>query len=335
LVHSGGTKVDGPARVRPCAIRERRSGVGRRTLHGRASPRPQRLELSPDSWVAHYDFGLFFKTRGRFEEGRRLNQRASDLGGSENNAVRWNLGICATGARDAQTALRVWKSLGNEIELGRFGLPEGSYGDVKVRLAERPLAERDPSREPDAPGEEETVWVERLSPCHGIIRSALYAELGVDFGDVVLFDGAPITYHEYEGERVPVFPHLATLVQSGYRIVHFGGTQAHAHQIAELSSQLPADAVLYVHTEQFRVLCASCWENLRDEHTRHRETEHTVVTGKLCAPADIPAAELLKLVDAAVASATGVQLLLPDLVRECGDLARADVEARRLAMIVD
>jgi len=293
------------------------------------------IELSPDSWTAHYDAGLFYKTRGRFEEGCRHNQRAYELGGSESDAVRWNLGICATGARDAGTALSVWKSLGNHIELGRFGLPDGEYGDVKVRLAERPLAERDPAKAPDEPGEEETVWVERLSPCHGIIRSALYAELGVDFGDVVLFDGAPITYHEYDGERVPVFPHLVTLARNGYRIVQFGGTQAHAHQIAELSKQLPADAVLYVHTEQFRVLCANCWENYRDEHARHREVEHAVVTGKLCAPADIPAAELLKMLDSAVASAAGVQLLLPDLVRECGYLARADVEARRLAMIVD
>lgn len=293
------------------------------------------LELSPNSWSAHYNFGLFFKTRGRFEEGARANQRAFELGGSEQQAVLWNLGICATGAGDAETALRIWKSIGNHIELGRFGLPEGSYPDVKVRLAERPLAERNSPSEPDDPGAEETIWVERLSPCHGIVRSALYDELGVDFGDVVLFDGAPITYHEYDGERVPVFPHLTTLLHSGYRIVDFGGTQARAHQIAELSSDLPGDSVLYVHTEQYQVLCKNCWENLSDEHAEHREIEHTVVTGKLCAPADIPPEELLAALDEAVASAAGVQLLIPDLVRECGDSARADVEGRRLAMIVD
>lgn len=96
-------------------------------------------------------------------------------------------------------------------------MPEGGYHDVKVRLAQRPLAERNSSSEPDDPGLEETVWVERLSPCHGIVRSGLYEDLGVDYGDVVLFDGAPITHHEYEGERVAVFPHLVTLKRPGYR----------------------------------------------------------------------------------------------------------------------
>jgi len=286
------------------------------------------------TWEDLYGLGLFYKTRGRFEEGRDANQRAFDTGGAEDESVQWNLGICATGAGDAETALKRWKSMGNKLELGRFGLPEGGYHDVKVRLAQRPLAERNPTPGFDEPGLEETVWVERLSPCHGVVRSALYQELGVDYGDVVLFDGAPITFHEYDGERVAVFPHLATLKRPGYRIWRFGGTQRHAQQIGNLSKQLLDDAVLYVHTEQFQVLCHTCWEAGQTKHDGHQDAEHHVVTGKLCAPPDAMPRTLLDQLDRLVAAEAGaVQLLVPDLARDVGDEARAEVEMRRLAMI--
>ncbi|MFX7640566.1 hypothetical protein ABTJ59_19895, partial [Acinetobacter baumannii] len=85
-------------------------------------------------------------------------------------------------------------------------MPEGGYPACKVKLAERPLAER--AADSDDPGQEETVWIERLSPCHGIIRSVLYGKLGVDYGDVILTDGAPITHHTYGEQQIPVFPHL-------------------------------------------------------------------------------------------------------------------------------
>ena len=215
------------------------------------------VALRPEIWQTQYGIGLFFKTRGRFAEGLAANQRAAELDGDENESVRWNLGICATGAGDALAALKVWKALGQQIEIGRFGLPDGGYPSVKVRLAERPLAERDLARMPDDPGLEETVWVERLSPCHGIVRSALYRELGVDYGDVVLFDGAPITHHKYGDQQVPVFPHLSTLVRSGYRLLAFAGTQSRKGEIAELSDALPDDAVVYVHSEQFTIMCSS------------------------------------------------------------------------------
>lgn len=291
------------------------------------------VELGGGSWQDLYGLGLLYKTRGRFMEGRDANQRASDSGGAEDESVQWNLGICATGAGDAETALKIWKSLGNKIELGRFGLPEGSYHDVKVRLAQRPLAERNPTSQPDDPGLEETVWVERLSPCHGVVRSALFQDLGVDFGDVVLFDGAPITYHEYGDERVAVFPHLTTLVRPGYRIWRFGGRQSRAEQIGDLSKQLPDDATLYVHTEQFQVICHSCWEAGWVNNDRHREVEHLVVTGKLCAPPNATPSALLDQLDKLVAQAGDVHLLVPELAREVGDEARAEVESRRLAMI--
>jgi hypothetical protein len=161
------------------------------------------LELEPDKSHRHYNYGLFLKTRGRFREGMLANQRAVTLSTEPSEAYEWNLGICATGAKDGAVALEVWKRMEQKIEMGRFGLPEGRYPQCKVRLAERPLAERTAER--DDPGLEETIWIERLSPCHGVIRSVLYQDLGIDYGDVVLIDGAPITHHKHtlDTHRIP------------------------------------------------------------------------------------------------------------------------------------
>jgi len=290
------------------------------------------VALEPGRWEDHYDLGLFYKMRGRFAEGLVANRCAAALGGDQDDAVAWNTGICATGAREAMIAQQVWTRLGLEVELGRFGLPEGRFAQVKVRLAERPLAERTADAEADDPGLEESVWVERLSPCHGVIRSALMQELGVDYGDVVLFDGAPIAHHKHGDVEVPVFPHLATLVHAGYHVFPFTGTQARKGQIADLSERLANDAVLYVHTEQMITLCKDCWQNPELDHA-HGTAEHVVVSGKLCAPPSIGPRELLASLDAAVEAEGGVSVLVPELCRAAGESERSDVEARRMVML--
>lgn len=292
-----------------------------------------RIALDPERWESHYGIGLFYKTRGRFAEGQAANQRAFDLGGSNRENVLWNLGICATGARDGTTALRIWKSIGQTIEMGRFGLPEGGYPSAKVRLAERPIATRDPSRQPDDPGREESIWVERLSPCHGIVRSALYYdEIGVDYGDVVMFDGAPITFHTYGETKTAVYPHLFTLERPGYQIFRFAGTQQREKEICDLSEDLPDDSVLYVHDEQFSAVCAACWADETVDHADHRTEQH-IVTGKLCAPPSIAPHALLGALDHLLERSPEVRLFVPDLADLAGDPARASVERRRMAMI--
>jgi hypothetical protein len=222
-----------------------------------------------------------------------------------------------------------------KVDLGRFGLPEGRYPSCKVRVAQRPLAERDLGQEPDDPGSEETIWIERLSPCHGVIRSALFSDaMRIDYGDVILFDGAPITHHKYEGEDIPVFPHLATLRRSGHRIFPFHGTQPHQGLIAAMSEGLPADAVLYVHTEQFTSLCRACWENPGLDHTHGSPRgDHRVVTGKLCSPPEVSPSELLRSLDDLLVAKPDVRILVPALARAAGEHGRAEAEERRVAMI--
>ncbi|WP_196140632.1 prenyltransferase [Aliikangiella sp. G2MR2-5] len=289
-------------------------------------------ELDPDYAPYHYCYGLFCKTRGMFKEGMSANQKAASLVEENIDSYQWNLGICATGAGEAEVALKVWKDMGNKIEIGRFNLPDGGYPDCKVRLAERPLAERDSGN--DSPGLEETIWIERLSPCHGIIRSVLYQDLGIDYGDVVLMDGAPITYHTYGEQQIPVFPHLATLVKSDYNFFDFAATQEHEGQVRDISTSLSKDAVVYSHTENYQVLCATCWRDPNKDHTDHQKEEKHVVTGRIAAPADIQPSELLDQIDKAISELENCKIYSPQLCELAGQIERAEVEKRRYDMLV-
>jgi Flp pilus assembly protein TadD len=288
-------------------------------------------EINPGKGEYHYNLGLFYKTRGRFEEGVTANRIAASLADKIDESCEWNLGICATGAGNAAVALDVWKRMGQEIEIGRFGLPEGGYRPCKVRLAQRPLAER--TADLDDPGEEETVWIERLSPCHGIIRSVLYRSLGIDYGDVILMDGAPITHHMYGDERVAVFPHLATLLRRNYQIFDFAGTQDKARQLEALSEELAADAVVYSHSENLTMLCANCWRDPDIDHAHHERLEKHVVTGRIAAPPDIAPALLLDLIDKAIEKQGKCQLYAPDLCAAAGLAARERIDRRRFDLL--
>ena len=287
--------------------------------------------LSPQQSATHYNFGLWLKTRGRFREGMEANQRAAALATEAHEAYDWNLGICATGAGAGRVALAVWKRIGQKVEMGRFELPDGGYPECKVRLAERPLAER--SADDDDPGLEETIWIERLSPCHGIVRSVLYRDLGVDYGDAVLIDGAPIAYHKYGDSEVPVFPHLATLRRGGYRFFDFAGTQETERQLEGASRDLPAGALLYSHTERFQTLCASCWRDPDVDHAEHDAEEHHVVTGRIAIAPELDLGEVLASIDTAVSSREPCRLFAPDLSRATGRQERARFEQRRFDML--
>ena len=246
----------------------------------------------------------------------KSNQTAANLADERVDRYEWNLGICATGAANGAVALDVWKRMGQKIEMGRFGLPEGSYPQCKVKLAERPLAER--TADMDDPGLEETVWIERLSSCHGIIRSVLFGDLGVDYGDIILIDGAPITYHTYGDAKVPVFPHLATLIRQNYQFFDFAGTQDEPRQLADASIDLDEDAVVYPHSENFLQLCANCWRDPDIDHERHLRVEKPVVMGRIAAPGHIDHVQLLDQLDRAMAKRSGCQLYAPDLCVAAG-----------------
>jgi hypothetical protein len=287
------------------------------------------VELDPNNSTNHYNYGLFLKTRGFFAEGIAENAVARSLVASPVESYEWNYGICATGANEGELALKVWKQMGNKLEMGRFGLPDGGYPECKVRLAERPLAER--GKDNDDPGLEETIWIERLSPCHGVIRSVLYQDLGVNFGDVVLIDGAPITYQTYGEREVPVFPQLATLRRINYQFYEFTGTQDAPGSIEDASEELAMDAVIYSHTENVQIVCSSCWRDADMDH-EHDRVEKNIVSGKIAAPPEMTPKQLLAELDRALEKKPACRVYSPELCTAAGEEDRALVEARRFAM---
>lgn len=294
------------------------------------------VKLLPDTSWAHYNQGLFFKTRGRFKEGVSANQKAIALNkesNKSNEGYQWNLGICATGSGKADIALQIWQDMGSNIEMGRFDLPEGNYPSCKIKLAQRPLAER--TADNDDPGLEETIWIERLSPCHGIIRSVLYQDLGINYGDVVLFDGAPITYHKYGDEQIAVFPHLSTLHKNNYQIYPFAGTQAKSEKLNSISQQLEEDAIIYSHTENYRYLCSGCWmdEGIDHEHEHGKDEERLVITGCIAAPKSISPQELLERIDFVLEHTPENQIISPELCIAAGLKDRAKIEEHRYKLL--
>lgn len=289
------------------------------------------VELLPKKSWAHYRQGLYFKTRGLFLQGMDANQKAIELTDEPSQACFWNLGICSTGAGDGERALEVWRGQGQKIEMGRFDLPEGSYPSCKVKLAKYPLAERLP--ENDYPDFEETIWIERLSPCHGIIRSVLFEDLGVDYGDVILFDGAPITYHTYGEQKIAVFPHLATLRKREYQFFDFYGTQTENRELEKVSKVLESDSVIYSHTESFRILCTTCWNNHELQHEHDETEEKHVVSGRIAAPPDVSPRKLLEQIDNALVGSPENRVFSPDLCEAAGFSDRAKIEQRRFNML--
>lgn len=290
------------------------------------------VEMNPDDPRAHYLRGLFLKTRGRFAEGAAANRRAIDLSEPATDSMLWNLGICATGAGDAETALRVWRGMGNKLEIGATGLPEGSYPSCKVRLAQRPLAER--SADTDDPGLEETIWIQRLSPCHGIVRSVLFhTDVGTDYGDTVLFDGAPIAFHLHGERQVPVFPHLATLARGHFNFYDFSATQGEGDAVNAANDRLDADLYVYSHTSSVSHLCATCWRDATVQHEGHQTEEHKVIHGRIAAHPDIEPAEVLTRIDAAYHGLPGARLFSPDLCDAASLPDRAQMERRRFGIL--
>lgn len=293
----------------------------------------QLLALEPDHPAELYDFGLFMKTRGRFAEGVELNQRAL-AAGNASEAVHWNLGICATGAGMGSVAQNVWRTLKMDLALGDAGLPHGEFGMVKVRLAERPLAARDATT--DDPGLEETVWVERLSPCHGRVRNATFHPVGVDFGDLVLFDGAPIGEQTVGERRVHVFPHLATLKEArrGWDIFPFVGVQPERELLSRLGFDLPGDAAIETHTESLELLCAKCADALAPQHEHGTSAARGLVEGKLCLDRRIELGKSDRALAQLLASHAEAKIWSPALALALGDERRAREETEAIARVL-
>ena len=279
------------------------------------------LDADPDDAAAWFDLGLCLKESGRFAEAAQANARALELSDEPSAAVFWNLGICATAAGEDQVALGAWRALGMELETGQDGRPAfvGSGPACKVRLCERPRAVRAARGLADDPGSTETVWIRRLSPCHGALIVPTMGDFDIDMGDLVMHDGAAITIHTIGEQRVPVFPLLDKLADGGWRVFRFVGEQSDRGQLAALDGDWEDGARLYVLTEQVRILCAACADDPDAGDRCDHQPPVSPVRGKLAVPPDVPLEEIRDRLDEALADCSGAAVHCPGLLRELGD----------------
>lgn len=276
------------------------------------------VDARPDDGELWYKLGLLHKWRGRWPEGVEANRRALELG-NDTEGVRWNLAICATGARDGALALQMARSFGAKVEDGDDGLPTGRFEHVQVRVST--LGEGIDPRAHVVGTENnfENLWIERKSLCHGVIINATINDLVVDYGDVVLFDGAPVGYRTAGERRVPRFPLLQRLSEGEYHRFWFIAQQPKSEAMQQLSD--PNEAwTFYVHSEQVRWLCRGCATNEPDaphEHAEGEQPSQFIVTGKLVVRKSEPLERIAQIINAARDNA--IHVSVPAVFKELGD----------------
>jgi hypothetical protein len=193
------------------------------------------------AWWFH--LGLFYKWRGRFREGLEANQKAFARLGAQ-RPVLWNLAICATALGEGKLALEAWEKLGIRGELSSAGMPfVPNMPPMQVRVATlgEETGQGDPL--PQQAVTFEVLWVQPLSPCHGVLQSPTARKASVDYGDVVLWDGAPVRMNristaEGQAREVPVFPLLWILRPGDERRLRLIGMQKQRGMVQALASQL-------------------------------------------------------------------------------------------------
>jgi hypothetical protein len=90
---------------------------------------------------------------------------------------------------------------------------------------------------------------------------------------------------------------------------------------------------VYSHSESFVHLCMSCWRNPDANHRHDDGVDKHVVTGRIAAPNEIAARELLEQLDKAMAKRDACRIYAPDLCEAAGLNERAAFERRRYEMI--
>lgn len=217
------------------------------------------LHLDLSRPTTHYNIGLIYKYRKQWPESFRYNKRAVDLEPND-EAANWNLAIAATALRDWTVARSVWRHLGMPIEEG-LGPIEVDFGMTPVRL------------NPEDDGE--VVWGRRVDPVRVRILSIPFPSSGFRYGDVVLHDGAPVGYREYEGREYSVFNTLELFASSAYSTYEVELTVKQQEDIEALHHICDELSVACEDwTSSVRTICRQCSEGHPHEHHDNEQEEH-------------------------------------------------------------
>ncbi|MDB4975472.1 MAG: hypothetical protein JWN48_3813 [Myxococcaceae bacterium] len=261
------------------------------------------------AWWFH--LGLLHKWRGRFREGLEANQKAYARMGAQ-RPVLWNLAICATALGEGKLALEAWEKLGIRGELSSGNMPyvpDMPPMQVRVATLGEETGQGDPL--PQQAVTFEVLWVQPLSPCHGVVQSPTARKASIDYGDVVLWDGAPVRMNrvqtaEGQTREVPVFPLLWILRPGDERRLRFVGMQKTRGSVQALGDALGPDTTLSVYEER-----------------SSRKGDAHLFYGKLLAPASRDLKEVRTLLEKGLRERVGLTLACPQLYELLGDTPQA------------
>jgi tetratricopeptide (TPR) repeat protein len=202
--------------------------------------------LQPGWATPLYNLGLLFKNQGKWEESLKYNRRATAID-PKHEAAWWNLGIAATALGRWPMARSAWRGFGIDIPDGEgpIDFPCG-YGPIRL----------------DPGGNPEVVWAYRLDPARASLASIPFPESKHRWRDVVLNDGAPKGYREYEGQEVPVLDALALLEPSPFGTfvaeIAMPNKPKYIEELAELAADLGSSAEDW--STSVRLICKACSE---------------------------------------------------------------------------
>ena len=248
--------------------------------------------------------------------------------------VLWNLAICATALGKAEEAVEIWDELGvpARIDVAR-GMPYvAGLPPMLLRVLSRTPATDGTSELPEKAVGFELVWVAPLSPCHGVVQSPTFRDAPIDYGDLVLWDGAPVAAHKTsEGDTVPVFPLLEILRRGDERRWPFVALEREPGSVRSLEADLPEGARVFIQQERVEHHCAACEAGEPHGHDTTPATQTTpafesaagtLVRGKLIVPEAQDLSELRSAWEAAAGSRP-LSISLPALYEELGDSKQA------------
>lgn len=289
----------------------------------------------PGKSTAHWSHALLLKQTGRFGEALDALEAYRMAGGIPDQAFHWNTGICATGAGQGKRALDAWLAEGFKLREGEDGMPFGDFSAVQVRISSSGALVGPPCAPAPGVPDQEYGWVERRSPCHGVLLILMMDE-PADVGDLLLWDGAAVRWKEFHGHRVPTFPLLKVLARGGVRRFRFRAEQVEAGLVTALGDALPRGVQLYVHDEQVVWLCQRCASSGAADPHEHRDSpDCRLVSGKLAVPPGVSLDDVRHRLEESLRQRPAVRLAVPALHSAAGDLAAAARDEVLWTQLVD
>ena len=288
------------------------------------------IDIDPERGEWWYDAGLLDKWRGRFDDGYAANEQARMRMGSE-RPVLWNLAICATALGKAEEAVEAWKQIGVPASLDQSrGMPYvAGLPPILLRVLSRRSATDGTSPHPAKTVGFELVWIAPLSPCHGVVQSPTFRDAPIDYGDLVLWDGAPVATHRTSAEdTVPVFPLLEVLRIGEEQRWSFVALEREPGALEGLEVALPEGTRVFVQQERVDHHCAACEAGEPHEHGETaavpgaRAGAGSLARGKVIVPPTQDLGAFREAWEAAI-GARPLSISLPGLYEELGDSKQA------------